>query len=148
MLAMAAVGLAGCQLFEAADREPSPGAQPGSETPGPTAAAGSDIPVPDPLNPTTHVAGEEVDIPGGAIVYVGLDREEGGLVAKFRMTTGAPPSDAQVLTPDGALLALAARNGLVQTARFGDASRPPAPDDVLTLVVGDVLVAFEVGRAR
>jgi hypothetical protein len=146
MLAMAAVGLAGCQLFEAADR-PSPHARPRSEAPGPTAAAGSDIPVPDPLNPTTHDAGEQVDIPGGAIVYVGLHREDGGLVAKFRMTSGAPPSDAQVLTPDGALLALAARNGLLRTTPFGDASRPPTPEDVLTLVVGNVLVAFEVGPA-
>jgi hypothetical protein len=147
MLAIAAVGLGGCRLFASADPEPSADDRFGSALSGPTAPGGSEIAVPDPLHPTTHEAGETVGIPGGSIVYLGLAREDGGFVAEFRMASGAAPPDAEVLVSDGTVLPLTADNGLLRSAPFGDPSQPPAPGDVLTLVVGEILVAFEVGPA-
>lgn len=135
-----------CALFQ----------RPGSGSVRPSASAdppGADVPpsasvpqaLPDPMHPLTHRVGEEVRIPDGTIVYLGLSEAAGEIVARFQVTEGALPSSARVITAEGELLRLTPIGNLLESEPFGDASRPPSMDAVLTLVIGGILIAFDAG---
>jgi hypothetical protein len=97
------------------------------------------------MNPLTHRVGEVVRIPDGTVVYLGLSEAGGEIVARFEVTEGALPSSARVITAEGELLRLTPIGNLLESEPFGDASRPPSMDAALTLVIGDILIAFDVG---
>lgn len=154
-----APAIAACSLLERLESQPVPTAgtgpgsgsgvasplssEPGVSGPGASGPIASEpVPVPDPLNPVTHQPGEEVKVPGGTIVYLGLLDATGGVVARFRVTNGTLETEPRLLAPGGRVLDLDQSGGLLESEPF---DAPSGRDTTLTLIVGEVLVVFEAG---
>lgn len=121
-----------------------------TESPEPAVPAQASVPIaiPDPPGSDVHQVGSTMEVAGALIRWDGLFDEGGQLVARFDVMNGSLPAGAQLLTPDGTLLALPAGMGLLQSAPFGDASAPPAPDATLTLLAGDRLYVLAAGSSN
>jgi hypothetical protein len=155
--------LASCSMLrdlaesEAPAVEPSaavslPAAQPGDGTaasrqPAPSSSAEASTPIafPDPLNSTVHQAGDTFEVPDAVVEYQGVVATGTQFAVRFRVTSGALAAGASVLTADGSLLALPAGSGTLESVPFGHAASPPAPDEILTLLIQDRLYALAVG---
>jgi hypothetical protein len=94
--------------------------------------------IPDPINPVAHGPNDEVQVPGATIVFLGLAGPDGEAIARFQVADGALP-DARLLTEDGRFFELHERGEGLESEPF-DARG----SDTITLVVGEVLVVFEV----
>jgi hypothetical protein len=129
--------------------EPQPAASPATSSqpaPGASSAdASAPIAVPDPLNPTVHQPGDSFAVPDALVEYRGVFAEGAQLVARFSVTNGALEAGASLLTSDGSRLALPAGSGTLESVPFGHAASPPAPDEILTLLIQDRLYALAVG---
>jgi hypothetical protein len=113
--------------------------------PGTSVVASPPIAVPDPVNPTVHQVGDAFQVPGAVVEYQGVVATGAQLVVRFRVTNGALAAGAGVLATDGSLLPLPGGFGTLETAPFGNAASPPAPDETMTLMVGDRLYVLAVG---
>jgi hypothetical protein len=136
--------IAACSLLERLEGAPEPATDggPGTSTGATSSAADEPIPVPDPLNPVTHPPGEEVQVPGATIVYLGLADATGGVIARFQLLRGGLDGAPRLLTPDGRVLELEPRGEVLESEAF----HPPTEGDAtLTLIVGEALVIFELG---
>jgi hypothetical protein len=104
--------------------------------------------VPDPLHPERHLAGEEVEVASGTVVYLGLARSGGQIVARFQIVRGTLPVLPRLSAPPGETVGMAPNGDLLESEPFGDAADPPAREATITLVVGDLLIPFEAGKVR
>lgn len=140
------LGLSGCSLIrEAGLADPQPT---GPAVSGAAASpyAGSVDALPDPLHSDRNLVGEEVALRDAAVIYLGLSRNSGQIVARFRIVRGSLPSDVRIGTPEGDLVHLVPDGDLLTSRPFGDADNPPARDATVTLVIGEMLVPFEAGK--
>jgi len=145
---LATVTLSACSLLPGAIRSNGPSAEAASTTPGsaPTSGASPADAVPDPLNPERHVAGDEVDVAGATVVYLGLARHDGRIVGRFQLVSGRLSAAPRMVTPDGDVIDLVLSAGVLESAPFGDAGRAPPREATITLVIGDDLIPFEAGK--
>jgi hypothetical protein len=104
--------------------------------------------IPDPLGPTTHGAGEPIEIAGMTVAYVGLMAEGGQLVARFDLISGTAPEDLRLVAPGGEIVAVTTEGGDLVSLPFGSAADPPDSGSSVTLVVGNQLVVFVTGEPR
>jgi hypothetical protein len=142
--------LGGCALFTPAGPgqtlRPGPGAVDASPTTGPPPS--EPVAVPDPLHPERHLTGEEVEVASGTVVYLGLARSDGQIVARFQIVRGTLPMPARLAAPSGETVDMTPDGDLLESEPFGDAADPPAREATITLVVGDQLIPFEAGKVR
>jgi hypothetical protein len=146
LILIVVLGVSGCTLLHNAGREDGqPGvAAPDGATASPT-GSGMDA-LPDPLHSDRHTVGEEISLPDASVVYLGMSRSAGQIVARFRIVRGSLPASTRIGSPEGELVDLTRNGDVVESAPFGDADHPPARDATVTLVVGNMLIPFEAGK--
>ena len=148
LILVVALGMGGCALMRDAGFEDArPGAT-GSDSS--TASPGGSIvdALPDPLHGDRHTVGEEVSLPDGSVVYLGMSRSAGQIVARFQMVRGSLPANTRMGTADGALVEFTRDGDLLESEPFGNEKDPPARESIITLVVGEQLIPFEAGKLR
>lgn len=148
LLALLATQLASCAALEQlASGEPT-GTAGSSAMPATSGTPTEAEPIPDPLHPTAHGAGETFRVADAEVTYVGVFATDGRLEVRFEVVSGSLPTDASVGTPDGEQLSLSDSGSTVASQPFGSASDPPTHDAILTLSVGDMLIPLKVGKVR
>jgi hypothetical protein len=151
------LAIAGCASLPlgngdfASDSSAVPGAASASAEPadvGSGEVASNPQAIPDPLGPTTHRAGEPVEIAGMTVAYEGLAAEGGQLVARFDLIGGTAPDGLRLVAPGGEIVAVTTEGGDLVSQPFGSAADPPDSGSSVTLVVGNQLVVFVAGEPR
>ncbi|HET6380525.1 MAG TPA: hypothetical protein VFH63_05750 [candidate division Zixibacteria bacterium] len=155
------LALGGCSLLEELGTRGGPQPEPstrtdpaatadvlpiGSQKPIPSPATGTTagpvasdpIPLPDAPGGIAHKPGERVEMPGGTVVFLGLQQSSNGVVARFEVT--GEIANPRLVLPDGQIVSLTQRGEVLES---GALTNPPAPGSELALVVGATLVVFE-----